>query len=75
MFETYSLVSIVSKLISKLTSQVYCNNLSLTYSSWKIIHVELKALRFEFHKETKKSKIEPTKPNPDQKQKHDQQKQ
>ena len=60
-FQTILLVSIVSKLFRKLTSQVletqfYCSNSSITKSISMKIHVKIESVRLEFHKNTKTKK-------------------
>ena len=60
-FQTILLVSIVSKLFRKLTSQVletqfYCSNSSITESISMKIYVKIESVRLEFHKNTKTKK-------------------
>ena len=76
-FQTISLVSIISKLLKKLTSWVFwtrfhCNNSSIKDSISMKINVEIKFLRLKFHKFTKK-KVEITKKKANQQRRNKQQ--
>ena len=56
-FQTILLVSIVSKLFRKLTSQVletqfYCSNSSITELISMKIHVKIESVRLEFYNKT-----------------------